>query len=50
VKAIQIDLDLYEYFVSKAIDIGEAPSRILRRELHLPALPNKREIDIDDDT
>jgi negative regulator of replication initiation len=49
VKTIQIDLDIYEYLVSKAVDIGEPPSRILRRELALPNLPNKKEIDIDDD-
>jgi predicted CopG family antitoxin len=49
VKTIQIDLDIYEYLVSKAVDIGESPSRILRRELDLPALPNKKEIDVDDD-
>jgi predicted CopG family antitoxin len=49
VKTIQIDLDIYEYLVSKAVDIGEPPSRILRRELALPNLPNKKEIDIEDD-
>jgi predicted CopG family antitoxin len=49
VKTIQIDSDIYEYLVSKAVGIGEPPSRILRRELGLPNLPNKKEIDIDDD-
>jgi predicted CopG family antitoxin len=49
VKTIQIDQDIYDYLVSNAIDIGEPASRILRRELHLPNLPNKKEIDVDDD-
>ena len=48
-KTIQIDQDIYDYLVSKAIDIGEPVSRILRRELDLPNLPNKKEVDIEDD-
>jgi predicted CopG family antitoxin len=46
-KTIQIDPDIYSYLISRAVDIGEAPSRILRRELHLPQLGDSIEIDDD---
>jgi negative regulator of replication initiation len=49
VKTIQIDPDIYQYLVSKAVEIGEPPSRILRRELHLPNPSNAKEIEVDDD-
>lgn len=48
VKAIQIDLDIYNYLISKAASAGESPAVILRRELNVPQ-PSST-IEIDDDT
>jgi hypothetical protein len=49
VKTIQIDDDIRRFLVSKAVDIGESASRILRRELHIAPPSNVVEIEIDDD-
>jgi predicted CopG family antitoxin len=48
VKTIKIDQDVYNYLISKAATVGESPSLILRRELHL--LQPTETIEIDDDT
>ncbi len=46
-KRIQLDQDIRQFLVSKAQDIGEAPSEILRRELHLA--PPADSVAVDDD-
>jgi len=47
-KTIQIDRDVINYLISKAVKPGEIPSAILRRELHL-SQPTEA-VEIDDDT
>lgn len=47
-KSIQIDADIKNYLTSKAATPGEAPSLILRRELHLAQATET--IEIDDET
>ncbi len=47
-KRIQVDEDIQRLLVSKAVDIGESASSILRRELHL-APPATETIEIEDD-
>lgn len=46
-KRIQIDDEIQQLLVSRAIDLGETPSNILRRELHLT--PPADTIEIEDD-
>ena len=47
-KRIQIDEDIHSFLVSKAVDIGESASSILRHELHL-APPASDTVELDDD-
>jgi negative regulator of replication initiation len=46
-KRIQIDDEIHQLLVSRAVDLGETPSNILRRELHLA--PPADTIEIEDD-
>ena len=46
-KRIQIDESIHQFLVSRAVDIGESASSILRRELHLA--PPAGTIEVDDD-
>jgi hypothetical protein len=46
-KSIQVDQDVYNYLLSKAVEAGEAPAKILRRELHLAPPPVTIEIEDD---
>jgi predicted CopG family antitoxin len=46
-KTIQIEQEIYQYLVSKAVEAGEAPAKILRRELHLELPPVTIEIEDD---
>jgi len=46
-KRIQIDDEIQQLLVSRAVDLGETPSNILRRELHL--IPPADTIEIEDD-
>jgi hypothetical protein len=46
-KRIRIEPDIEQFLAGRAVDIGESPSSILRRELHLPDPPGTIELDDD---
>lgn len=46
-KRIQIDDEIQQFLLSHAVDLGEAPSSILRRELNLAPPPDTIEIEDD---
>jgi hypothetical protein len=48
VKTIQIERDVFNYLTSKALKLGELPSIILKRELHVSK--QTEAVDVDDET
>src|SRR5512139_513781 len=44
-KSIQVDQDIFDFLVSKAIDPGESAATVLRRELRVPQPQIALEID-----